>query len=113
MATDLDLTRIERHTRDISKSLEKIVKLAERGNSSQLEGLVEPGPPTCPHCGMFNPVITELADRDNSGPLGQFIFIAECHNCNKKFYGLVQGWILFQTQAELMDAIQRAENNGL
>src|SRR5687767_15073101 len=65
---------------------------------------IEAGPAFCPNCGKHDPVVTVL-NTEGDGHLLEWVLVAECHNCNHTFYGLVESWSMFnsseQLQAEL------------
>lgn len=90
-----------------AKAGERLVEIAER---EQIEFQMEPGPPICPQCGKSNPTITQLAD-DGSGPLAQFVLVAETHCCNATIYGVVEGWQLFIRPEEASDYIRERAGN--
>lgn len=88
---------------------EKIVALAseERGLEYQ------PGPPFCPHCGVFNPAVRQYPG--SGGPMADFILVAQCGNCQATFCAIPEGWQTFATPQEAEDALtdkRRAGDNG-
>jgi hypothetical protein len=81
---------------------EGIEKLA-----SDPEVEIQAGPAMCPHCGKENPTVTILMDGEASGPLGEWVLMAECHHCNHTFYGLVESWSMFHTAESLRFEIEQ------
>lgn len=90
---------------------EKLIALAERDASADMAGLIEPGPPACPHCGVFNPIVDVIHRGASVGPLGEWVLYAQCHNCGDNFYGVPQGWMMFHTAEELLSA-QKGDGDG-
>jgi hypothetical protein len=88
----------------IRDSLEKL--------ASDPEVEIEAGPAFCPHCGTMNPEVTVLPT-EGSGHMLEYVFVAECHECNHTMFGIVESWSLYQThQALISDMEERAGNHG-
>jgi hypothetical protein len=66
---------------------EKLLEIAEKEQFT-----VEQGPPVCPHCGVFNPEVTQLFREEASGPLSEFVMQCETHCCNRPVYCIAVGW---------------------
>jgi hypothetical protein len=79
---------------------EKLLELAER---EELVG-VEPGPSVCPGCGRLNPEITPLQN-DGSGPLDNYVLIAETHCCNSTVYCVPDTWSVVTHKDEALSLL--------
>lgn len=66
-----------------ANATEKMLELASKETAT----LAEPGLPVCPHCGQLNPVVTQLG-AGGSGPIADFVLMAETHCCNKTVYAV-------------------------
>lgn len=100
-------TRMVEATERNAIANEKIVALAL--DERPLE--YQPGPPFCPHCGSFNPVIKPVA-AGSGGPMVDFILVAQCGNCNNSFAALPEGWQTFNTPQEADEALHDKKEGG-
>lgn len=90
-----------------AKAQENLLKIVE---SEQFT--VEQGPPVCPSCGRMNPTVTEIAVDDSSGPLADFVMVAEVHCCNKRIYCVATGWDTFDN-VELVKEFMSMKKGGI
>lgn len=86
-----------------AEATERLVALAERDATALTQGLIEPGPPVCPNCGVFNPQV-QISSDESEGPLGQFVLAAQCRACGNNLYAVAQGWMMFNSVEELLAA---------
>jgi len=93
--------RLVEATERSAKANEELIRLAteERDTGESIFG-----PPFCPHCGTFNP---SVSNEGGTGAMAEFVLIATCGNCKKVFFAFPQGWLAFQTKDEA-----RAEMEG-
>lgn len=70
----------------------------------------QPGLPFCPHCGTFNPPVQQHAA--GGGPMTEFVLAARCERCGKMLYAIPEGWQVFTTPDDAIEAIQRGGNDN-
>jgi hypothetical protein len=72
---------------------------------------IEAGPPVCPACGFFNPVIS-VRESEAQGPIFEYVLQAICNNCGTRFYALPMAWHMFVHRGEVEAEIQERRGNG-
>ena len=85
----------------IAHANEELIRLAteERDTGESIFG-----PPFCPHCGTFNPSVSNEGGR---GAMAEFTLIGRCGNCENTFYAFPQGWLCYATRDEAMQEMER------
>ena len=71
--------------RRIEELLERGAAALEHIAQDEIEIRVETLPPVCPHCEKINPTV-RVEERNQHGPLAEFVLLAHCLNCNNFFY---------------------------
>lgn len=66
---------------------------------------IEIPPPICPHCRTINPKIT-VAEAEATGNLAEFILLATCLKCKKRFYAFAIVWSTHKTHNEIKINVQ-------
>lgn len=66
---------------------------------------IETGPPVCPACGRFNPVIS-VRENEAQGPISEYLLHCSCNSCGQRFYALPVMWQMFNTRQEIEAALQ-------
>jgi len=96
------------------ESLDRLAGAAEK-IAAALEGFredneiqVEFGPPVCPHCGTFNPRVT-THESVSEGELADFIIDADCMECGKRMYGVVESYSM---HASMETAVEELKSEG-
>lgn len=85
-----------------------VVALEKLGEDPVVE--FETGPPTCPHCGKFNPSVTIDGDAEESGPVVECFFQATCKSCKNTFWAIPLNWVMAKTLEEVKAEMdERAE----
>lgn len=76
---------------------------------------IEAGPAICPTCGKFNPLVTVIPSKTDTGPLQDYILEAECNECNSPIYGVVESWSLFRDRVSLAANLEEraGSENGI
>ena len=52
-------------------------------------------PPVCPYCDRMNPTI-KVRESEATGPMAEFVILAECQSCRQHFYTVPEGWNVFK-----------------
>jgi bacterioferritin-associated ferredoxin len=73
---------VDQHLQEL---LERGVAALERLAEDEIDIRVETMPPVCPHCEKINPTV-RVAEKNQQGPLAEFVLQAHCLNCNNIFY---------------------------
>ena len=89
-----DSERIAVALERLASSNERIVEMADEERQANYQG----GPPICPNCGAFNPVVR---NNGGEGHMAEFILAAVCGNCNQPFFAISEGWQCFRTREEV------------
>jgi len=79
---------------------EAIVKLA--GEQQEMMEAPQPGPPFCPHCGQFNPVVTRVHTGD-TGELGSYVLAAKCESCKEVMFAIPDGWTMMSDMESALE----------
>jgi hypothetical protein len=92
-------------------------ELAERGVKA-LEALakdpiveIEAGPPICPACGYFNPVVS-VSESNTQGAIFEFVLLATCTHCGVKFYAVPETWRMYLRREEVEMEMQERRGSG-
>ena len=95
---------MERHEQQLlERGVKALEKLAEDPTVE-----FETGPPICPNCGIFNPVVS-INENASSGPLSHFMAMVQCDNCSEFFYLVPMHWLTFTRLTEVQVEIARRE----
>lgn len=65
------------------------------------------GPPICPNCRSFNPMIELSQQFGGQGAFAEFGMQVECLRCSKTFYAAPDGWSVFKTQDEFQELLEQ------
>lgn len=57
----------------------------------------EPGPPLCPACGSFNPLVTLPASVAMTGKLGELYLEFKCEDCNGQIFAVIESYSMHHT----------------
>jgi hypothetical protein len=82
----------------LAVSNERIVEMADEERQANYQG----GPAYCPHCGIGNPRVSAPG---GEAPMGDFILVATCGNCQAIFFGVPEGWQVFRSLEEMHEAV--------
>lgn len=97
----------------------RVEELLERGVAA-LETLAsdpiveyEAGPPICPHCGKYDPVVEIPANDGIGGPLSQFVSQALCTNCDKIMFIVIESYSMHRDRdMAIAEITERAGRNA-
>lgn len=106
--SDDPIIRITTALERLADANEAIVKLASDDEQPVLERV--PGLPVCPHCGEFNPSIG--SDSGGEGKMDEFVLIAQCGNCQGRFFAVPEGWQVFESLESVKKFMKGGIDNG-
>jgi hypothetical protein len=76
----------------------------------------EPGPPICPACGSFNPLVTLPANLSMTGKLGEVYLEFRCEDCKGQIFAVIESYSMHQaietTRAEIENRKERIYGNN-
>lgn len=71
-------------------------KLIELATEERIETIQEAAnvrtPGFCPHCKSLNP---RISNEGGTGDFNDFVLVATCGNCSRKFIAIPEGWQVF------------------
>lgn len=77
----------------LEEQMERLIgavqKLAEPPPPEIME---EPGPPICPNCGAFDPVVEMPAGEAGSGPLSEIFLDLKCMACGGMVFAIIESY---------------------
>jgi hypothetical protein len=79
----------------LERSADANEKLLEIANNEQL--ILDEGPVVCPHCGAQDPIVTPR-EEGGSGPLSEFVVIADTNCCARVIYAVPSSYVVFDKQ---------------
>lgn len=62
---------------------------------------MEIGPPLCPHCNQFNPVVHIPFSEEGEGRIFEFFVVFLCTNCDSTFYAMPTQWSMHKDKTTL------------
>lgn len=73
---------------------------------------IEAGPPICPNCGEFNPVILLASQEAAQGKMAELVIDATCVKCEHSIYIVIESYSVHSQRVTAAEEIKERERIG-
>lgn len=101
---ELEIMQVDESLTRIAVALEKMTV------DPQVE--IEAGPPICPHCGTFDPVMSLNRSEGGQGKMSQIVVDGVCLNCSQPVFIVIESYSVHRSRHTVVAEIEERERAG-